>query len=177
MKRPASLRILLCTLVLVFAAGAHAQVHQHADTTQATPMDHGGMMSMEDMQDMMPRMMRMHEHMMADSTIRQRMTADSEMHAMMREMMGGEMDMDAMHEHMVAMPPDERRSMMEQMHDRMMERMEAMPPDERQAMMHRMMEAHHHLMADPAVRERIMADPEMREMIQEMRHGGGMIDH
>jgi hypothetical protein len=180
MTRLEPIRLLLCALVLAFAPGASAQVHQHADTTRAEHhdgmMDHGGMMSMEQMEAMMPQMMRMHERMMADSVIHRRMMADPEMHAMMQEVMGGEMAMGAMRERMAALSPDERRAAMEQMHDRMMARMEAMPPAERRAMMHRMMEAHRRLVADPAVHERMMADPEMRQMMDGM-HGGDTMDH
>src|SRR5690606_25206261 len=115
-----------------------AQERPSPDAPQAVPMDHDGMMGMEDMQAMMPQMMRMHEHMMADSVVHERMMADPELRQAMLEMMGGEMDMDAMHEHMASMPPEERRAMMEGMHTQMMARMEAMPPDEREATMHRM---------------------------------------
>lgn len=174
--------LLLATLVLCVPAGARAQVHQHehADTTQTRPMDHrtmdhGSMMSPEEMQAMMPQMMRMHERMMVDSVIHQRMAADPEMRALMIEIMGAEMDMGTMHEHMAAMSPEERQAMMSQMHERMMARMEVMPAEERQALFHRMMEAHHRLMADPAVHERMIADPEMHRTMQQMMRGDGMM--
>ena len=67
MKRTLSPRLLLCTLVLVFATNAHAQEHQHqhADTTRAMPMDHGGMMDMEHMHAMMPQHRQMVANMLA----------------------------------------------------------------------------------------------------------------
>lgn len=173
MKRIPTAKRVLFTLTLVFATSGlatsvHAQEHQHADTTRAMPLEHGGMMDMDHMQAMMPQMMRMHEHMMADSVLHQRMMADPDMRAMMQEMMGGEMDMAAMGERMAAMSPDERQARMQQMRARMMARMEAMPPAERQAMMQRMMAMHHRMMADPAIHERMMADPEMRRMMEAM---------
>ena len=177
MRRLLNPRLLLGALALAFVLGAcatneGAQERPSPVAPQAAPMDHDGM---EGMQAMMPQMMRMHEHMMADSVIHQRMMADPELRQSMHEMMGGEMDMDAMHERMAAMPPDERRAMMEGMHARMMARMEAMPTDEQEAMMHRMMAAHGRLMEDPVIHERMMADPEMREMMEGMQ--GGMMDH
>ncbi|PAP78943.1 hypothetical protein B1759_16035 [Rubrivirga sp. SAORIC476] len=172
MKRHA----LYFALALVLGAvipTAQAQEHQHADTTRAAPMDHGHMDGMDgmdhgamDMDAMMPRMMAMHERMMADPEMHQRMMAMPEMRAMMQEMMGGEMDMAAMRERMVAMSPDERRAHMRQMHAQMMERMEAMDPEQRRAMHERMRAMH----------ERMMADPEMRERMEGM-HGDGPMDH
>jgi hypothetical protein len=143
-------------------------------------MDHGAGMDMDHMQAMLPQMMRMHDRMMADSVLHQRMMADPDMRAMMQEMMGGEMDMAAMRERMAAMSPAERQARMQQMHAGMMERMEAMPAADRQAMMQRMMAMHQRMMSDPTVRERMMADPEMRRMMEAMPGGmpgmGGM-DH
>ncbi|NNF58975.1 MAG: periplasmic heavy metal sensor [Rhodothermaceae bacterium] len=167
MKHTRNLRSFpLYALALVFATSAHAQEHQHqhADTTQVMPMDHGDMMDMEHMQTMMPQMMRMHEWMMADL----------EMRAMMHEMMGGDHDIATMQERMAGMSPEEHHQMMEQMHARMMARIEAMPAEEHEAMMHRMMAAHHRLMEDPAVHEPMMADPEMHRMMEQM-HGGDMM--
>lgn len=182
----------LCTLALLLtlapAASAQEHQHQHPDTTQTMPMEHGGMMdhdgmmSMEDMQAMMPQMMRMHERMMADSAMHRMMMADPEMRQMMHEMMqgdpmmGGDHDMAAMRERMVALSPDERRQKMQRMHERMMERMQAMSPEERRAMMQRMMGMHQKMMSNPAMRERMMADPEMRQMMEGMKEGG-MMDH
>ena len=173
MKRPCNATLLLCTLALIFTTSALAQDHghQHADTTEAMPMDHDGMMGMMNQQ-----MMQMHERMMADSVLHQRMMADPEMHTMMEEMMAGEMTMAAMREQMQASSPGERQVMMQQMHAGMMERMEAMPPEQREAMKMKMMEQHQKLMADPEVRERVMADPEMRQMMEQMEEGG-MMDH
>ena len=170
---------LFTTLFLTLPAGADAQVHQHehADTTRTTPMDHGGMMDMEHMHSMIPQMMEMHERMMADSVIHQGMIADAEMRALMAEMMGTERDMEAMHERMAEMSPEDRRAMTAEMHERMMARMDEMLPDDRAAMMHRMMEVHRRLMADPAVHDRMMADPEMRRMMQQMMHDDGMMHH
>jgi hypothetical protein len=169
MKRHA----LYFALALVLGAvipTAQAQEHQHADTTRAAPMDHGHMDGMDhgamDMDAMMPRMMAMHERMMADPEMHQRMMAMPEMRAMMQEMMGGEMDMAAMRERMAAMSPDERQAHMRQMHAQMMERMEAMDPEQRRAMHERMRAMH----------ERMMADPEMRERMEGM-HGDGPMDH
>lgn len=176
MKRIFNTSFFLCALLLILAAGARAQhhQHQHADSTQAAPMEHGGMMDVEHMGAMMPRMMQMHERMMADPVIHERMMADPEMHAVMAQIVGAETDMGAMHERMATMSLEERQAMMSRMHERMMARMEAMPAEERQALMQRMVEAHHRLMADPAVHERMMADPEMRRMMQEggMMHDG-----
>ncbi len=183
MKRIPNVKLLLCALALIFAtsglatsARAQEHQHQHADSTRAIPMGEGGMMDMDHMQAMMPQMMRMHEHMMADSVLHQRMMADPDMRTMMQEMMGGEMDMAAMRERMAAMSPDERQAKMQQMHAGMMERMEAMPADERQAKMQQMMEGHRRMMADPEVRERMMANPEMRRMMERMGEGG-MMEH
>lgn len=184
----------LCTLALLLAlapaASAQEHQHQHPDTTKAMPMEHGGMMdhdgmmSMEDMQAMMPQMMRMHERMMADSAMHRMMMADPEMRQVMHEMMqgdpmmGGGTDMAQMRQRMADASPEERRQMMQQMHERMMERMQAMSPDERQAMMQRMMRMHEKMMSSPAMRERMMADPEMRRMMEGMKERmeeGGMM--
>ncbi|MEL6614145.1 MAG: hypothetical protein AAFQ43_00320, partial [Bacteroidota bacterium] len=153
--------LLAAALLFLFAPGALAQQHDHgghdAPTTEADAPD-------------MAHMMAMHERMMADSSMHRRMMADPEMRAMMQEMMGGEMDMDAMHAHMAAMPPAERQAHMRQMHARMMERMEAMDPERRRAMHERMRAMH----------ERMIADPEMRERMEGMDHGGmdhGGMDH
>lgn len=185
MKR--SLYTLTLLLALTPAVYAQEHQHQHADTTRAMPMEHGGMMdhdgmmSMEDMQAMMPQMMQMHERMMADSAMHRMMMADPAMRAMMHEMMGSEMDMEQMRERMSKAAPEERQQMMERMHAQMMERMGAMVPEQRQAMMQRMMAMHKKMMADPAMRERMMADPAMREMMERMREGGmmpeGQMDH
>lgn len=158
------LRPALLLFALAFATEATAQGHghHHADSTAAH--EHGAMMQL-------------HERMAADSLIHQRMMADPELRAAMAEMMGGAMDVEAMHERMAAMPPEERAAMHEQMHEQMHERMMALPADERQARTDRMMEAHRRLMEDPAIRERMMADPEMRRMMQEMMHGEHEMDH
>ena len=148
--------LLAAALLFLFAPGALAQQHDHgghdAPTTEADAPD-------------MAHMMAMHERMMADSSMHRRMMADPEMRAMMEEMMGGEMDMDAMHAHMAAMPPAERQAHMRQMRARMVERMEAMDPERRRTMHERMRAMH----------ERMMADPEMRERMEGMDHGG--MDH
>ena len=151
------------------AACAPAQRPETTPDAARAPMAHGGAM---DMEAMMPQMMHMHERMAADSVIHQRMMADTEMRAVMSEMMGHDMDPDAMHAHMASMTPDERQAMRTRMHEQMMARMEAMPAAEREALMRRMMEAHHRVMEDPVVRQRMMADPEMHQMMQEMRPGG-----
>jgi len=163
MKRPLS--TLLLALALLVATSAQAQEHQHqpADTTRAMPMDHGQMDGMDhsgmDMEAMMPRMMAMHERMMADPEMHERMMDNPEMRPMMQETMGGEMDMAAMRERMAAMSPDERQDHMRQMHAAMMERMASMDPERRRAM-----------------HERMMADPEMRQMMESMHGEGRMRD-
>ena len=58
MKRTLRLTPVLVVLGLAvgtFTPAAHAQEHQHADTTRAMPMDHGTM----NMESMMPKMMAM----------------------------------------------------------------------------------------------------------------------
>jgi hypothetical protein len=179
MKHILNTKLLLCALALVFATSARAQEHRHqtADSARAMPMDHGGGKDMDRMQAMMPQMMRMHDHMMTDSVLHNRMMADPEMRAMMDEMMGGEREMGAMRERMATMSSAQRQAKMQQMHAGMMARMESMPPADRQAMLQRMSAMHNRMMADPAVRERMMADPEMHEMMEQMREGGMMMDH
>lgn len=154
-------------LALAFASEASAQGHEHPPADSATVHEHGAMMQL-------------HERMMADSLIHRRMMADPAFRAAMAEVME-DVDMDAMHERMAAMPPEERAAMRsrmheqmhEQIHEQMHERIMALPAEERQAHMERMMEAHRRLMEDPAIRERMMAHPEMHRMMQEMMHRDG----
>ena len=154
------LRPALLAFALVFATEATAQGHTHHHADSSAAHEHGAMMQL-------------HHRMAADSLIHERMMADPELRAAMAEMMGSAMDMEAMHERMAAMTPEERAAMRARMHEQMHERMMALPADERQARMGRMMEAHRRLMEDPAVRERMMADPEMRRMMQGVMHDEG----
>jgi hypothetical protein len=168
MKNSARAFYIVSALGLAFSACAPAQRPQPSADAARAPMDHGAM----DMDAMMPQMMAMHERMAADSVIHERMMADTELRAAMSELMGHDVDPSAMHAHMASMTPAERQAMRTRMHEQMMARMEAMPATEREALMHRMMEAHHRLMEDPVVRQRMMADPEMHQMMQHMRQGG-----
>lgn len=79
-----------CALILVLVPRVMAQDHQHkhpeADSAKVMPMEHEGVMDMEQMRGMMHRMMQMHKHMMGNPEMHDRMMADPEMKRMMEEM-------------------------------------------------------------------------------------------